>query len=284
MNPVSRTAYYCTGVRALDARSRAPFCGDRYAEGFMDDEAWRLFAPFRRFHAPNGSNVVRHRMIDDLLRARLAAHPHLRVVLVGAGFDSRAFRLGGGRWLEVDEAPLLAFKESRLPAAECPNPLQRIAIDFASESLAVKLAPFAVQDRESPAVAVIEGVLMYLSESQIRTLAATLRDLFPDLEIICDVATRLFFERYGRRLHARIRDLGTSFTLPDRPLEAILADEGFAQRASESIPGRAAELRALSLPTRLAVRLLPSLRDGYTIRVFGRVGLEKPVSSREAST
>ena len=169
-------------------------------------------------------------------------------------------------------------------AAECPNPLQRIAIDFASESLAVKLAPFAVQDRESPAVAVIEGVLMYLSESQIRTLAATLRDLFPDLEIICDVATRLFFERYGRRLHARIRDLGTSFTLPDRPLEAILADEGFAQRASESIPGRAAELRALSLPTRLAVRLLPSLRDGYTIRVFGRVGLEKPVSSREAST
>ncbi len=81
MNPVSRTAYYCTGVRALDARSRAPFCGDRYAERFMDDEAWRLFAPFRRFHAPNGSNVVRHRMIDDLLRARLAAHPHLRVVL-----------------------------------------------------------------------------------------------------------------------------------------------------------------------------------------------------------
>lgn len=268
MNPVSRTAFYCTGVRALDARSPAPLCGDRYAERFMDNEAWRLFAPFRRFKAPNGSNVVRHRMIDDLLRARLIARPQLRVVLVGAGFDARAYRLGGGRWVEVDEAPLLAFKEPRLPAAECPNPLQRIAIDFASESLADKLAPFAAQDRESPTVAVVEGVLMYLSEAQIRTLAATLRDLFPDLELVCDVATTLFFERYGRRLHARIRDLGTSFTLPDRPLEAILAEEGFVQMSSESIPARAADLKAMPLPARLAARLLPSLRDGYTIRVF----------------
>jgi methyltransferase (TIGR00027 family) len=284
MNPVSRTAFYCAGVRALDARQPAPLCGDRYAERFMDDEAWRLFAPFRRFQAPNGSNVVRHRMIDDLLRARLVARPQLRVVLVGAGFDARAYRLGGGRWVEVDETPLLAFKEPRLPAAECPNPLQRIAIDFASESLADKLAPFAAQDRESPAVAVVEGVLMYLSEAQIRTLAATLRDLFPDLEIVCDVATKLFFERYGRRLHARIRDLGTSFTLPDRPLEAILADEGFVQLSSESIPACAADLKAMPFPARLAARLLPSLRDGYTIRVFRRSGLEKPVSSTEAST
>lgn len=272
MKPISRTAFYCTGVRALDARTTAPLCGDRYAERFMDDEAWRLFAPFRRFHAPNASNVVRHRMIDELLRARLIARPQLRVVLVGAGFDARAYRLAGGRWLEVDEAPLLAFKEPRLPAVKCPNPLQRIAIDFATESLAEKLAPFAAQDRQSPAVAVVEGVLMYLSEAQIRSLAATLRDLFPDLEIVCDVATKLFFERYGRRLHARIRDLGTGFTLPDRPLEALFADEGFAQLQSASIPGRAAELGAFSLLTRLAVRLLPSLRDGYTIRVFGRAG------------
>lgn len=272
MNPISRTAFYCTGVRALDARTPSPLCGDRYAERFMDDEAWRIFAPFRRFKAPNGSNVVRHRMIDELLRARLIARPQLRVALVGAGFDSRAYRLAGGRWIEVDEAPLLAFKEPHLPAAKCPNPLQRIAIDFATEPLAGKLAPFAAQDRESPAVAVVEGVLMYLSEAQIRSLAATLRDLFPDVEILCDVATQLFFERYGRRLHARIRDLGASFTLPDRALEAIFADEGFVQTSSESIPGRAADLGAMPLPSRLAVRLLPSLRDGYTLRTFSREG------------
>lgn len=270
MNPISRTAFYCTGVRALDARSPAPLCGDRYAERFMDDAAWRIFAPFRRFRGPNGSNVVRHRILDDLLRTRLIAEPHLRVVVLGAGFDSRAYRLAGGSWIEVDEPQILAFKEPRLPAASCPNRLERIAVDFATESLAEKLAPFAAQDRERPAIAVIEGVLMYLSESEVEKLLAALAGLFPALEIACDVATKEFFARYARRLHARIRDLGTSFALADRPLEELFAAAGFMERERISIPGRAAAMGALPAPERLAVHLLRSLREGYTIRVFGR--------------
>jgi methyltransferase (TIGR00027 family) len=268
MKPISRTAFYCTGVRAVDARSPAPLCGDRYAERFMDDEAWRLFEPFRSFRMPNASNVVRHRMIDELLRARLSEYPRLRVVLIGAGFDSRAFRLAGGRWLEIDEAPLLDFKEARLPVAECPQPLRRIAIDFATDSLAEKLAAFAAEDPGAPAVAVVEGVLMYLSEQQIRTLATTLAELFPEVELICDVATQGFIRRFARRLHERIHGLGASFAVLDRPLEEILADCGFEQQASESIPGRAAALGAIPFLGRLVVRSLKSLREGYTIRVF----------------
>lgn len=268
MNPISRTAFYCTGVRAIDARSPRPLCGDRYAERFMDEQAWRIFAPFRRFRGPNGSNVVRHRILDDLLRVRLVAEPRLRVAIVGAGFDTRAFRLGGGRWVEVDEAPLLDYKESRLPAADCPHPLQRIAIDFSRDSLAEKLAPFAAEDLAAPAVAVIEGVLMYLSEAQIRTLLGTLSGLFPRLEILCDVATEGFIRRFASRLQKRIGDLGASFATLDRPLEAIFADCGFVQQESISIPGRAAELRAVPALERVVIRLWKALRDGYTIRTF----------------
>jgi methyltransferase (TIGR00027 family) len=269
-NPISRTAFYCTGVRALDARSPRPLCGDRYAERFMDEEAWRLFAPFRHFRGPNGSNVVRHRILDDLLRSRLLVEPRLRVVIVGAGFDSRAFRLGGGRWVEVEEAPLLDYKEQRLPAAACPQPLQRIAIDFARDSLAEKLAPFAAEDPDAPAIAVVEGVLMYLSEAQIRTLLGTLGRLFPHLEVACDVATQGFIRRFASRLQKRIGDLGASFATLDRPLEAIFADCGFEQRAFVSIPGRAAELRAVPAIERLVIRLWKTLRDGYTLRTFSR--------------
>src|SRR6476659_5669333 len=103
MKPVSRTAFYCTGVRALDARRPQPACGDQYAGRFMDEDAWRAFEPFRHFTGPNASNATRHRIIDDLLRERLSADRERRIILIGAGFDSRAFRLSGGRWLEVDE-------------------------------------------------------------------------------------------------------------------------------------------------------------------------------------
>ena len=62
MKPVSRTAFYCTGVRALDADKTQPACGDQYAGRFMDDQAWQAFEPFRGFTGPNISNATRHRI------------------------------------------------------------------------------------------------------------------------------------------------------------------------------------------------------------------------------
>lgn len=265
MKPVSNTAFYCTGVRALDARRPQPICGDQYAERFMDDEAWKLFEPFRQFTAPNVSNAARARIIDDLLRERLAANPATLVVLIGAGFDSRAFRLTGGRWLEVDEPQVFAWKEPRLPAAESPNPLTRLPVDFSAERLADRLKPFA---NPGAVVVVVEGVLMYLGEPRMRELLQTLRATFPRGEILCDVMTVEFFNRFSRAIHEKIRDLGASFTLPERPVEAIFAGEHYRETRQIAIGRHPAALRNLPLPLRLAVRLMPMFGGGYTVRAF----------------
>lgn len=265
MKPVSRTAFYCAGVRALDARKPVPACGDRFAERFMDDEGWKAFEPFRSFTAPNISNATRHRIIDDLLRDRLADHHDLRIVIVGAGFDSRAFRLHGGRWFEVDEPQVIAFKEPRLPAAECPNPLVRIPVDFSTERLADRLQPIA---DSGPTAIVVEGVLVYLGEPRIRELLQSLRRLYPQGEILCDVMTREFFAKFAAQMHEKLVELGASFALPKRPLEAIFAEEGYEQVAHVSIARRAAELGQLPFMLRMAERFIPALRHGYSVRVF----------------
>jgi methyltransferase (TIGR00027 family) len=265
MKPVSRTAFYCTGVRALDARKPRPACGDQYAERFMDDEAWKLFEPFRSFTGPNISNATRHRIIDDLLRDRLADHHDLRIVIIGAGFDSRAFRLKGGRWYEVDEPQVLAWKEPRLPASESPNPLMRIPVDFAVERLADRLRPLADPGRVA---IVVEGVLVYLGESRIRELLQTLRHLFPQGEILCDVMTREFFDKFAKPMHKKLVELGASFALPERPLDAIFADEHYEQITQASIARRAVELGQMPFMLRLVERLVPALRNGYSVRAF----------------
>lgn len=265
MKAVSKTAFYCTGVRALDARGTDPICGDTYAERFMDDEAWAIFEPFRQFTAPNVSNAARARIIDDLLRERLAANSDTRVILIGAGFDSRAFRLKGGRWLEVDEPPVFEWKEPRLPAAGSPNPLTRLSVDFATERLADRLRPFA---EAGPVVIVVEGVLMYLGEPRIRELLQTLRATFPQGEILCDVMTVAFFNRFSRPIHEKIRDLGASFTLPERPVEAIFAEAQYRQTQQMSIGRHPAALKKMPLPLWLAVHLMPVFGSGYTVRIF----------------
>lgn len=265
MKPVSKTAFYCTGVRALDARKAQPACGDHYAERFMDGEGWKTFAPFVGFTGPNASNAARPRIIDDLLRERLAMARDQRVVLIGAGFDSRAFRLTGGRWLEVDEPQVFAFKEPRLPEATAPNPLTRLPVDFSTERLLDRLRPFA---ESGPVTIVVEGVLMYLGETRIRELLQTLRATFPRGEILCDVMTATFFNRFSRPIHEKIQELGASFTLPERPIEAIFNEESYTQTAQISIARHPSALPHMPLPMRVFVRMSRTFRDGYTIRVF----------------
>ena len=168
----------------------------------------------------------------------------MRVILIGAGFDSRAFRLPGGRWLEVDEPAVFAWKEPRLPAADSPNPLTRLPVDFAAERLADRLQPFA---DPGPIVIIIEGVLMYLEEPLIRELLRTLRSLFPRGEILCDVMTTEFANQFGREIREKLRELGAVFAMPSRPLEAIFADEHYRQTLQVSIGRHREALRHLPL-------------------------------------
>jgi O-methyltransferase involved in polyketide biosynthesis len=186
--------------------------------------------------------------------------------VIGAGFDTRPFRLRGGRWIEVDEPQVLAAKEPRLPSAGCPNPLLRLPVDFETSGLSDVLAPHA---DGGPVFVVVEGVIMYLGEDGLRSLLRSVRRLFPNAEVGCDLMSRAFFGRFARRIHDRIRDVGASFRLPPMHPSVVFETEGFTALSSESIQARAVQEGVAPWFTGLAMRLLPELRDGYRIWVFG---------------
>jgi methyltransferase (TIGR00027 family) len=265
MKPVSKTAYYCCAVRALDARSPRPVCGDQHAERFMTSEAWAVFEPFRDFDGPNAANATRHRMIDEPLRARLARRPETGVVILGAGFDSRAFRLEGGRWVELDEPPLIALKESRLPASEAPNPLTRVPITFDREPLEAALAPF--RELIEPIV-VLEGVLTYLTAAEVTSLLQAVRATLTQPTLICDLTTRAFARRHGGKIGARLRELGAPYGRLQVEPEELIRAAGFRMTSRESIIARAAALGRLRIPRWMLATVFRLLRDGYTIATF----------------
>jgi len=254
-----------------DAEAPTPVCGDTYARLFMNDEGLRILSAFDEDVQPNAGNVARHRIIDDILRRELASDPRLPVVIVGAGFDSRAFRLKGGTWVELDEPQVIAYKEERLHASECENELRRIPIDFATESLEEKLAPLA---RDTRVVVVLEGVLMYLEEGAIRELLRTLHKLFPRHALVCDLLNRRFFEKYGQKLHRKVADLGASFKFVVEDPERVFLESGYRRAGKISIVGKSVELQGGggAIVMRLMLRtLLRPLAEGYSIYVFETV-------------
>jgi methyltransferase (TIGR00027 family) len=264
-NPISRTAYYTLAVRAWDAEQAKPVCGDSFAKLFMNDEAQQVWAEFKDETRPNASNAARHAIIDRYLQDELARSPQALVIIIGAGFDTRAFRIKGGRWIEVDDSSIIALKDSILPPAENTNSLTRLPIDFATESLDQKLSAFATPEKTH---IVVEGVLMYLNDGQRQNLVTTLQELFPDHIVYCDLMRQSFFEKYSKRLHEKINALGASFVDIREHPERIFLEHGYKLRSSASVPLYATEHGNLGLPAFMVRYFLRTLRDGYCIWRF----------------
>lgn len=248
-----------------DAQSGYPLCGDNYAALFMDEEGMRILESFKYERRPKASAVARHRIIDDLLRKEISVSGGVLAVVIGAGFDSRAYRLGGGIWIELDEPQVFAFKDARLPVSDCPNELHRIPIDFATESLAEKLGRFS---EHNPVVIVIEGVLPYLDEEKIRNLLGNLRLVFPRHKLICDVMTRKFLHKYGKTLRKQIARLGVSMGELVEDPDKIIRRAGY--RLAERISIVETQLKfarswRLWFPLPVARVIWPTATSGYTV-------------------
>jgi len=265
MKPISKTAFYCCGVRMQDAELPKPVCGDVYAKAFMSQEGLQILDTFKDETGPNTSNVARHRIIDDLVRHELLANANLKVIIIGAGFDTRAFRLNGGTWVELDEPQLIAYKEERLRASDAKNELHRIPIDFSTDSLEEKLSPFA---SHAPAVVIIEGVLMYLERSVIDQLLQTLRRQFPHHKLICDLMTREFLEKYGKTIHEKLVGMGASFKFTVENPEEIFLNNDYQLVDRIPIIEQSVRFKIPRVPSfilKLIARFLP---QGYSVYVF----------------
>ncbi len=266
MNAVSKTAYFCCGVRDQDARSERPICADIYAQEFMHEEARAIFNRFSDSPKQNVSNVVRSRIFQDEIALRLKADKNLQIINIGAGFDTRAYRLAGGRWFEIDEPAIIHEKDARLPASKCPNPLTRIAVDFGKGQLDAALQQC---DPAANTLIVIEGVFMYLEKPQVAELLKTLTIRLPRHVLLCDLMNRTFFEKHMGKAYQRIRELGSEFKLLESRPEELFLQAGYQSvREPVSIVGRARDFKAIVIPGLLLKTALKTLRDGYQLHVF----------------
>ncbi len=268
MNAISRTAFFCCGIRAADAKSRAPICADIYADDFMTDEGRSIWKRFAGSPRRNISNVVRARIVQDEISQRLKQNSELQIVNIGAGFDSRAYRVAGGRWFEFDEPAIIEHKSNRLPAHLCPNPLQRRAVNFAAGELADALDRC---DPQAETLIVIEGVFMYLDRAEVLALLDTLSENFPDHTLICDLMDKTFFDRHVGKLYDQILALGSEFRFLEAEPEQLFLSHGYTQqRVPHSIVGKARDFKSIFVPDLLFRTALRSLRDGYRVHTFHR--------------
>jgi methyltransferase (TIGR00027 family) len=176
-NPPSRlassTAHWIAAARARESERPDALFTDPYAAILAGDVGRASLAASER--ASGGENLflaVRTRFFDEVLIAEARADD--AVVLLGAGLDTRAFRLPlppDIDWYEIDDGELLASKERALDALGARSPCrarQPVAADLGGRwSEALAGAGF-VADRRT--IWLAEGVLFYLSAEVVDTV------------------------------------------------------------------------------------------------------------------
>ncbi|MDH3900108.1 MAG: class I SAM-dependent methyltransferase [Gammaproteobacteria bacterium] len=272
MNPISNTAFYCCGVRMDDAKRNQPVCNDVYADRFMDERGMKIYEPFRSEKMPNISNITRCRIIDDYVSIELTDNNSVNIITIGAGFDTRPYRITGGNWIEVDEPQIISYKNKKLPIEECKNPLRRISIDFASETLAGKLEDV---DKSLHTVIVIEGVFMYLDSGSIENTLREIQQMLPEHVLFCDLMTKNFFNKFAKSVHSKLVATGGRFTdRIDNPEKIFILNK---YKLIERVPmfNRAGELGILwdevkipALAARLMLNLFMKDLSGYSVHHF----------------
>jgi methyltransferase (TIGR00027 family) len=191
----------------------------------------------RRWPGARTSAVARTRLIDDAISA--AVRDGVRqVLLLGAGFDTRAHRLAAlmhVRVFEVDRAVTQQEKIRRVArlVRQTHDQVRYIPLDFRGETLSAALRANGF-DQAEPSVVVWEGVTNYLTSPSVdSTFRAMTESVAPGSQVLFTYVHAGLLDGSvvfvgGREILTRVREAGEPWTFGFDPqtLAAYLTARG----------------------------------------------------------
>lgn len=217
----SQTAIMVAAYRGRASTGPAPVCSDPWAlrlagpEGEALSRRWDQHAPFMELWVG-----LRTRYLDDCV-VRALDRGMRQVVILGAGLDTRAARLGrdGVRFFEIDQPASQHDKIERISRFEgYPMEAARfVPCDFEHDDF-VRALQSAGYEPQAPALFLWEGVLYYLVEEAARSTLRRLAEVHP--------ASLLIFDY----LNSNMARSSTRLRPEDRAMKGIIEELGEPMR------------------------------------------------------
>jgi len=247
-------------LRAAEAQ-RPPaerICADPYARSFVNPVTLLAIGPIIRMGLPDrlflggamSFAIAREQYIHDLIVAEARAGLE-QLVILGAGFDTRAYRipeLAEVPVFEVDHPVTQAAKRKAIAGVVEPFPanVNFVAVDFDRDALGDRLAASGY-DASRRTLFVWQGVTMYLTpEGVYRTLGFVATHSAPGSAIVFDYLYSGVLsgsKTLGMRLVTRAMGEHMTFGIDGARIAAFLEHRGFT--AIRNVDG--AELKRLYL-------------------------------------
>ena len=253
MNEINKTLYIPLYGKAAVSR-KGVILRDPDAEKIWASEAFPVKGKSAsRWLAYN--MAMRARVFDDWTEKMLALERDALVLHIGCGLDSRCRRVTGPRsgWIDADLPEVIACRQRYYSEDEG---YRMLSLDAADPEQLRRLP-------ESPAaVAVLEGLSMYLTNAQLRALLGTLGEKYPRLHVLMDVYT--LFSARASRWKNPVNDVGVTRLYGVGDINALVQDLPLRVKAEHSFtPARL--VNELSGAERILFQML------FTGRIYGRI-------------
>jgi methyltransferase (TIGR00027 family) len=219
------TSFLGPGLRGVVLSARLPVA-HALVTGLID----------RHWPGARSSAVARTRLIDDWILDAIRSGLD-QLVILGAGFDGRAYRLRAAdrlRVFEVDHPATSHRKRAALAGelGELPRHVAFVATDFDQAALGAALAAGGFE-RQARTLFLCEGVTNYLSAGAVDATVRWIASTRPGNQLVFTYVHRKVLERPEefegtRRLFATLRRSREAWTfgLDPKQLASYLAERG----------------------------------------------------------
>lgn len=204
LNGVTETLLITLYIRAMESQRPDALVKDERAEALvrqLDPETLR-----KTLALTEGTGrlvlILKSREFDRFAQDFLAHHPDAVVVHIGCGLDTRFERVDNGQveWFDLDLPEVINLRRELLGGEVGRYHLLAGSVQEDAWLEVVEA------HRQRPFLFVAEGVFMYFTEAQVRSLVLRLKEHFPGAELVFDAYSP--FMRWAHNLRVIRKRVG----------------------------------------------------------------------------
>jgi len=161
------------------------------------------FSKFKNKSFSHAGVVARTVIIDRETQKFISFHPDAVCITVGCGLDARFYRMDNGRidWYDLDLSNVMNVRNQLLPEQER---VHRLAFSAFDEQWAA-----VVDAKGRPVLIIMEGLLMYFTEDEVRQLFGILKRNFPGGTILAELMPKMAIK--GEKHHDTVSKTSATF-------------------------------------------------------------------------
>ena len=211
LRDVSDTALWVAVYRAVESERHDALFRDPYARTMAGARGQAIVDALPFGSSMGWSIVVRTAVMDELVLQCIARGART-VLNLGAGLDTRAFRLPLPptlRWLDVDLPAVIAHRRNCLGTAVAGCAHAHVEADLGQAAQRRRVIREA--GRNGPMLVITEGLLVYLAPEQVDELAAQLQGEATTRWWLADLITPALQQTMGLVWGAQLEDADAAF-------------------------------------------------------------------------